>query len=153
MSSLGKSRIAWNELVWWLLWPLYHSVPSSPEMTLKWMLSTLWMFYSLNSDRRRPLFRKTNKQRNYFERKRFGLILPQERQVSPLYCFRFRKGQNPDEKDIFSPFSLNIAWHGFISIMYNLKLPRERNEFYQSLFLVSPTMKSTLFILKHLKNT
>ena len=39
-----------NELVL-TAWPLDHSVPNCLEMTLKWRLSGLRMFYSLNSER------------------------------------------------------------------------------------------------------
>lgn len=139
MGSLEQSGIASDELGWWLLWLLYRSVPSSLEIILKWRLLTLWVFYSPNSKGDRLYLGKwINKQRQYFERKRFGLILPQERRFSPLHCFRFRKGQNWDEKDeLFSAFSLNRAWHSFSCVRYNLKSPRERNEFCQNLFLVS----------------
>lgn len=73
---------------------------------------------------------------------RSGLTLPQERQVTALYCFRFRKGQNSDETDeMVSPFSLNAAWHSFISVMYNFKFPREKLILSKP-FLNFPTMKA-----------
>lgn len=41
-----------------------HSVPNSPEMILKWKLSTLWVFYRSKLRERPAVFRKTNKPGN-----------------------------------------------------------------------------------------
>ena len=49
MSSPGS--LEFYEMNVLIAWPLYHSVPSSLEMTPKWRLSALWMFHGLNSER------------------------------------------------------------------------------------------------------
>lgn len=82
-------------------------------------LSTLWRSSRLSSEKNQPLLRKTK-----------AVFCKEEiwSDIASLCCFRFRKGQNSDEKDeIPSPFSLNTAQHRFIRVMHNLKLPRERN--------------------------
>lgn len=54
--------------------------------------------------------------------------MPQKRGLDQYTASELQKAKIQMEKDeMFSPFSLNTAWHSCISVMYHLKLSRETN--------------------------